>query len=298
MRIALVLGAGGAAGWVFHSGVAYALAEQAGWDARKADLFVGTSAGSAIAAGLRAGTSPLDLIAAVTRGPSEQEREEYAEMLAQRQRSFKPLQPGLLRHALPGGNGNGVGVALAGILPPGWYPTSPMGRFPGLDGFGPWPERLWIPAVRVGDGEVVVFGRDRTDVTVRAAVEASSAVPGIFEPKEIDGEEYVDGGLASPTHADLAEEIDPDVVIVSSPMTRPSGRPMARLAKRRLDPERDLLVEQGIHTLVIEPVAEEVGIFKGFPRRNPGAAPDILKAAAAATRRALDAHPELLPVSS
>src|SRR5262249_36209204 len=44
-HVTLVLGAGGPIGRAFHAGVLGALAEACGWDARSADLLVGTSAG-------------------------------------------------------------------------------------------------------------------------------------------------------------------------------------------------------------------------------------------------------------
>ena len=55
MRIGLVLGAGGAVGHAFHAGVLAALADATGWDARDAEVIVGTSAGSLVGAFLRAG---------------------------------------------------------------------------------------------------------------------------------------------------------------------------------------------------------------------------------------------------
>ena len=45
-RIGLVLGAGGEIGYACHAGVLAALAEVIGWDARSAEVVVGTSAGS------------------------------------------------------------------------------------------------------------------------------------------------------------------------------------------------------------------------------------------------------------
>src|SRR5205085_3550651 len=62
-RIGLVLGAGGAVGHAFHSGVLAALSDVTGWDARDADVIVGTSAGSVVGALLRAGLSGTDLAA-------------------------------------------------------------------------------------------------------------------------------------------------------------------------------------------------------------------------------------------
>ncbi len=75
-RVGLVLGAGGVTGGAFHAGVLSALAEVMGWDARTAEIVVGTSAGSVTGAVLRAGLPPTDLAAprggtvAVGRGPS------------------------------------------------------------------------------------------------------------------------------------------------------------------------------------------------------------------------------------
>src|SRR6478672_10946248 len=62
-RVGLVLGAGGAVGHAFHAGVLAAIAEATGWDARKAEIVVGTSAGSGLGAFLRAGLAPRDLAA-------------------------------------------------------------------------------------------------------------------------------------------------------------------------------------------------------------------------------------------
>ena len=72
-RIGLVLGAGGAVGHAFHSGVLSALTEETGWDARDAEIIVGTSAGSLVGAFLRAGLSPLDLLARATDMPMSNE---------------------------------------------------------------------------------------------------------------------------------------------------------------------------------------------------------------------------------
>ena len=66
-RVAVVLGAGGTVGHAFHAGVLAALHHELGWDARHADLVVGTSAGSVVAALLRAGLPAADLARRATR---------------------------------------------------------------------------------------------------------------------------------------------------------------------------------------------------------------------------------------
>ena len=63
--VGLVLGAGGVVGGAYHAGALAALSETAGWDARDADVIVGTSAGSIAAAALRAGLSGPDQHAAL-----------------------------------------------------------------------------------------------------------------------------------------------------------------------------------------------------------------------------------------
>jgi NTE family protein len=284
IRIGLVLGAGGATGWVFHTGVLRTLEAEHGIAATDADVIVGTSAGSAVAAAVRAGVGLDEVLAAVTTPPTPEQQAAMRSELRSARKTLRPLSPRLARHALPGGNG--AAVAVAGLLPPGWFPTSWLASFPGMDRLEAWPEGLWIPAVRAADGEVVVFGRDRCDVPVHVAAEASSAVPGMFRPRRIDGVDYVDGGVVSPTHAGLLAGSDIDVAIVSSPMSKPSRRPFARLARRRLSEETAALERAGIATIVVHPSAAAVRDAKGFPRRNPGAARLILEHAAAATRAA------------
>lgn len=284
MSIAVVLGAGGAFGWVFNAGVVRALQSELG-DGNSPDLIIGTSAGAAIAAAERAGIDPDAVVASVTRRPS---REEQAAMLADVRaapKTVRPMAPRLVRHLLPGGGGTVLG--LSGLLPPGWFPTAFLEGFPGTNEHLVWPRGLWIPAVRADNGAVVVFGRDRSDVAVHEAVQASSAVPGMFRPYEIQGVRFLDGGIVSPTHAHLAAGTGASVVIISSPMTRPSRRPLARHARRRLAEERRLLDDGGVATVVIEPSARLVAESRGFPRRNPAAAGWIMDQATQYTRAAL-----------
>src|SRR2546423_15592600 len=79
--VGLVLSGGGTVGHAFHSGVLAAIAEATGWDARTADLAVGTSAGSLVAAMLRAGFPAPDLAARVLGRPLSAEGGRVAELL-------------------------------------------------------------------------------------------------------------------------------------------------------------------------------------------------------------------------
>ncbi|MEW6132231.1 MAG: patatin-like phospholipase family protein [Pseudomonadota bacterium] len=71
------------------------------------------------------------------------------------------------------------------------------------------PKTLGIVATELKNGEMVVFRQGNTGMAVRA----SSAVPGVFQPVEINGRDYVDGGLTSPVPVQPARAMGADFVI-------------------------------------------------------------------------------------
>ena len=281
MKTGLVLGAGGAAGWVYHAAVLEAGLEF-GFEPHRTDIIVGTSAGASMAAAIRAGISPDDFARVVTKPPTAEERRAMMAELRAARKSLRPLAPGMIRELGP--SGRGASVALAGLLPRGWFPTDWVSSLPGVD--ADFPPGLWVPAVKLPLGEVVVFGRDRLDVPLDVAVKASSAVPGMFRPVHIGHEVFVDGGVASSTHADLLSGEDLDRVVISAPMSRDGGGPFARNARRRLRAEAERLGGSGIDVVVVEPSQDAVEAARGYPRRRPEAAPSIFGAAISSARAA------------
>jgi NTE family protein len=71
------------------------------------------------------------------------------------------------------------------------------------------PKPLGVVATDLQSGETVLFRYGNTGMAVRA----SSAVPGMFQPVEISGRDYVDGGLTSPVPAQSARAMGADFVI-------------------------------------------------------------------------------------
>jgi NTE family protein len=71
------------------------------------------------------------------------------------------------------------------------------------------PKPLGVVATDLQSGESVLFRRGDTGKAVRA----SSAVPGVFQPVEISGRDYVDGGLTSPVPAQAARTMGADFII-------------------------------------------------------------------------------------
>ncbi len=84
----------------------------------------------------------------------------------------------------------------------------------------PSPRRLKVTAVDAESGAFHVF--DGSDgVSLRDAVAASCAVPGVYPPVPIGGRSYIDGGARSGTNADLAA--DCERVLALAPMDRSIG---------------------------------------------------------------------------
>lgn len=68
---------------------------------------------------------------------------------------------------------------------------------------------LAIIATDLNSGEMIIFRTGNTGMAVRA----SSAVPGIFQPVNINGHDYVDGGLVAPVPVRAARSLGADFVI-------------------------------------------------------------------------------------
>ena len=238
MRIGVVLGAGGVVGHAFHAGVLSAIEETTGWDPRRADVIVGTSAGSIVGAMLRAGFSAADLASRVRQqplSPAGATLEHRAASTTSRSgpaasagRSAPIAAPARLRWAVVEPWRIRPGSVAAAMMPAGRRSTEPVrAPFRGLFGTD-WPaDPLWITAVELDRGRRVVFGRGGAPAaSVPDAVAASCAIPGYFQPVAINGVRYVDGGAHTPTNADVLVGERLDVVLVSSPMS--TGRRSVR----------------------------------------------------------------------
>ena len=78
---------------------------------------------------------------------------------------------------------------------------------------------LGIVATDLGNGQGVLFRRGDTGTAVRA----SSAVPGVFQPVEISGRDYVDGGLVAPVPVAYAQQMGAELVIAVDISSPPEG---------------------------------------------------------------------------
>ncbi|MEX1280903.1 MAG: patatin-like phospholipase family protein [Acidimicrobiia bacterium] len=237
-RIGIVLGGGGVTGAAYEIAALMAIRLATGWEPDEAEVVIGTSAGSTVAALIRGGR--LDVGAMVR----EMEDED-----AVAQRITDTLYPSsrtrsvarwARRGLLPGLRSPGVSFVLGA---PGRF--DPIGIGDWIEGLigpeaaGSWPDRPTVAvAFDLEERRRVAFGTEQApDVSLRDAVSASSAVPIIFDPHRIDGRSYVDGGVASGTHADLVLAADQplDLVIIIAPMAADEGRHRAYPFESLLD---------------------------------------------------------------
>jgi NTE family protein len=238
-RTALVLGGGGFTGGVYEIGALRALDLLAvNRTVNQFDVYVGTSAGSFVAALTANGVTPEEMMRVVNqqvptpfrdvdRGtlmrPNALEFAQTAALLPLRMLGLARTFVGQMRatslidlavgvaEALPSGlyDGRGVQDYLESVL----SDPDRVNDFRLLD------NELFLNATDLDTCErIVLGGADWDDVPISRAVAASSALPMVYKPVEIKGRHLVDGGLRSTTNVDVAVEAGAKFVIVVNPL--------------------------------------------------------------------------------
>jgi NTE family protein len=217
---ALVLGGGGVAGIAWETGVLAGLAES-GVDVLNADLVIGTSAGSMVAAQVTSGM-PLDQLLARQIEPAAQTTEltPTTDIPAMMTRFIEVLSgagdAADLRRRM------GELALAADTVPEEARRAVMVARLPVHE----WPRRaVQVTVVDTETGDPAVFDRD-SGVSLVDAVGASCAVPGVWPPVTINGRRYMDGGMRSAENADLASGYDKVLVlqVLRMPEESPWGR--------------------------------------------------------------------------
>ena len=227
-RRGLVLGGGGVLGAAWMVGALTALQDELGVDARSFDAYVGTSAGSVLAALLGCGVAAADLLdhqlgREVASGPLAGFEFDYErdtggdrparprrglgsrELLVRNARQLRQLPPtAVLAALLPEGRGrlDRVGALVSHVRPQGWAPR----------------EGVTVVALDYDAGTRVAFGApDAPPADLADAVMASCAIPGWYQPVRIGDHRFIDGGAWSSTNLDLMTGLGLDEVYVLAP---------------------------------------------------------------------------------
>jgi NTE family protein len=196
---ALVLGGGGVAGVAWELGILTGL-HDAGVDVRRADIIIGTSAGSVVGAQIASGTDLESLFAAQLIPVTESKERNVAFDTTQMMEIFTQA----VKEAGSDPRAFRVRIGTYALAAPTISEAERRAIIESRLPAQTWPQqRLLIVAVDTETGEERIF--DRTSgVSLVDAVAASCAVPGIWPPVTIAGHRYMDGGMRSPTNADLA----------------------------------------------------------------------------------------------
>ena len=209
----LVLGGGGILGEAWMSAVLAGLDEAGGFDSRSCGLYIGTSAGSIVAASLIAGLAPQARLGELPEQPPVPDDQASQPAGALRQTLGTAMSLGnaaaapLASFALGSSAGGGALLRRAALrrAPEGRRSLEQLGRAIASTAAS-WDGRLWISAVEQESGRRVMFGSPGApQPPVSTAVQASCAIPGVFAPVRYEGRTYVDGGVWSPTNMDTAE---------------------------------------------------------------------------------------------
>ncbi len=205
-KIGLVLGGGGARG-AAHVGVLKVLEEMH----VPVDFVVGTSMGSIVGGLYASGMSPKEI-------EVEMNSLDWADLFEdspQRvDRSFRRKREDDLytMKVKPGINSSGLKVPLAYIR--GQKLNLELSRLTspaaGIKNYDQLPIPYRAVAADLETGKEVIMGSGN----IARSIRASMAVPGAFDPVEIDGKVLVDGGIANNVPVSVAQKMGADIVIV------------------------------------------------------------------------------------
>lgn len=238
-KAGLVLAGGGIPGWVYEIGALTALDDflEDGFCVNDFDIFVGTSAGAAVASIIANQVKPRDafkIIISEEKHPFNFERRDIYGIawfgIAKSWASIIRKVYYLLKYYWK----TNEKIALLDIIH-ALQESSPQGLFK-LDNFDRFlaatyeklgltndfrklKRELYIPATDLDIGRYDIFGEEGfDDVPISKAVIASSALPIVFEPVHIKDKDYIDGGVGRVAHIDIALTKGAKLILVINPV--------------------------------------------------------------------------------
>ena len=237
-RLGLALAAGGVLGGVYEVGALRALEESiGGLDLNDLHVYVGVSAGAFVGAHLVNGITVPQMIAGLLAEGGEDALFDTSIFFvpAYREMRRRGLQlPSVIAEALlqfakgpedPSfigtleGLGRSLPVCLFGNEGIRDYLHRTFSQRGRTDDFRQLAKKFFVVATDVETGGPVVFGVNGLGhIPISKAVQASTAVPGIYQPVDIEGRVCVDGVLLKTLHASVALEHGAELLLCVNPL--------------------------------------------------------------------------------
>jgi predicted acylesterase/phospholipase RssA len=262
-RVGLALAGGGPEGAVYEIGVLRALDEAIdGVDFNRLPVYVGVSAGAFLCANLVNGITTAQSVRAIVKGDPDEHpfhpQTFFTPALGEMLRRTL-MTPALLAEAVYDYLRHPVDITfvesllrLSRALPVGVFDNEPIREYLAriysmngrTDDFRELTRKLIVVATELDSGHAVRFGAPGHDhVPISRAVQASSALPGVYPPVVIDGRHYVDGVLLKTMHASVALEAGARLVFCVNPIV-----PVDTL--HAVEPEHRHLTDLGLPTVL------------------------------------------------
>jgi NTE family protein len=246
VECALVLSGGGPVGYAWMAGLL-----EHGVNLGRAELIVGTSAGSIVGAQLALG---MDVAALVAESNRQSELNIYSStgtelgnQLAEWGNAARAANPDEARAAI-----GRKALAAATIGEDAFVVWSGYSVFAGRE----WPPTLRATTVSTTTGQLVVWSKD-SYVDLARALAASSSVPGVTPPVTLNADRHMDGGVRSSLNADLAAGARSVLVVSCFSLTPPDVVDVNRRHQYEdLSQELDTITAAGGLLEIIEPGPE------------------------------------------
>jgi NTE family protein len=238
-RIGLAIAGGGPIGGMYELGALRAMDEALdGLDLTRMDCYVGVSSGAFLAAGLANRMDTAEICRIFITGTSDDAQfrpetflrpnmDEYLQRAVTLPGLYAKWLRQLLRDPRKATRWSDLLLRFGGLVPTGLFDNTGVESFlrdifsrrGRSNDFRQLEADLFVVAVDLDSGEAVRFGEPGwDDVPISQAVQASSALPGLYSPVEINGRHFLDGALRRTMHGSTVLDRGIDLMIGINPL--------------------------------------------------------------------------------